>query len=106
MEEIRAARKSDKYKHLSERDRYLLEGYLGSGLSVKEISQKLNSHISTIYREIKRGQVKRINTDLEEYWAYRANAAQYSYETKVIKRSHALKIEKYKGLARITSKRR
>jgi len=92
-------RKNGKHKHLGERDRYLLEGYLASGLSVKEISRKLNSHISTIYREIKRGQVKRINTELEEYLAYRANVAQYSYETKVTKRRHSLKIEKYKELA-------
>lgn len=99
MEQINGANKNGKYKHLSERDRYLLEGYLASGLSVKEIALKLNSHISTVYREIKRGQVKRINTDLEEYWAYRANAAQYSYETKVTKRRHTLKIEKYKELA-------
>lgn len=35
-------RKSGKHKHLSERDRYLLEGYIESGLSVKEIAQKLN----------------------------------------------------------------
>jgi len=99
MENISSARKAGKHKHLSERDRYLLEGYLASGLSVKEIAAKLNSHISTIYREIRRGQVKRINTELEEYWAYRANAAQYAYETKVTKRRHSLKIEKYKELA-------
>lgn len=99
MERRGCTRKSGKYKHLGERDRYLLEGYLGSGLNPGEIAKKLNSHISTVYREIKRGQVKRINTELEEYWAYRANAAQYSYETKVTKRAHALKIEKYKELA-------
>jgi IS30 family transposase len=52
MEQITSARKSGKHKHLSERDRYLLEGYLGSGLSVRDIAAKLNSHISTIYREI------------------------------------------------------
>ena len=99
MEHISGAKKSGKYKQLGERDRYLLEGYLASGLSVKRIAQKLNSHISTIYREIKRGEVKRINTELEEYWAYRANAAQHNYETKVTKRRHSLKIEKYKELA-------
>jgi IS30 family transposase len=99
MERISSASKIGKHKHISERDRYLLEGYLGSGLSVREISQKLNSHISTIYREVKRGQVKRISSELEEYWVYRANAAQYSYETKVTKRRHSLKIEKYKELA-------
>lgn len=74
MEQANRANKGGKYKHLSERDRYLLEGCLASGLGVKEIASKLNIHISTVYREIKRGQVKRINTELEEYWAYRASA--------------------------------
>jgi IS30 family transposase len=91
--------------HLSERDRYLLEGYLESRLSVREIAQKLKSHISTIYREIKRGRVKRINSQLEEYWAYRANAAQCSYAEKVTKRRHLLKIEKHKELANYIQKK-
>jgi IS30 family transposase len=64
MERISGAGKSGKYKHLSQRDRYLLEGYLASSLSIREIAERLNSHISTIYREIKRGQVKRINSEL------------------------------------------
>ncbi len=99
MKQRSCIRKSSRYKHLTERDRYLLEGCLESGLGPKQIAQKLNSHVSTIYREIKRGQVKRINSQLEEYWAYRANAAQYNYEEKVTKRRHSLKIERYKELA-------
>lgn len=99
MEQINYTAKSGKYKHLTERDRYRLEGCLESGITVKVIAQKLNSHISTVYREIKRGQVKRIKTDLTEYWAYRANAAHSDYERKVTNRKHPLKIEKYKDLA-------
>jgi IS30 family transposase len=99
MEQINYTAKSSKYKHLTERDRYRLEGYLESGLPVKKIAQKLNSHISTVYREITRGQVKRINSDLTEYWAYRANTAHNDYERKVTNRAHSLKIEKYKELA-------
>ena len=99
MEQISGKRKGGKYKHLSERDRYLMEGYLESGLRVKEIAQRLHSHIATVYREIKRGQVKRINTELEEYWAYRANAAHNDYKRKVTKRKHSLKIEKNEALA-------
>lgn len=99
MEQINYTAKPGKYKHLSERDRYRLEGYLESGLTVKAIAEKLNSHISTIYREIKRGQVKRINSDLTEYWAYRANTAHSDYEEKATNRKHPLKIEKYKELA-------
>ena len=98
MEHINCSTKRDKYKHLSERERYRLEGYLESRMSVGMIAAKLNSHISTVYREIKRGQVKRISTELTEYYAYRANAAHNDYERKVTKRKHALKIEKHKEL--------
>jgi len=98
MEQINCTTKRTKYKHLTERDRYRLEGYLETGLSVKQVAGKLNSHISTIYREINRGQVKRIRSDLTEYWAYRAHTAHSDYETKVTHRAHSLKIEKYKLL--------
>ncbi len=99
MEQINYTAKGAKYKHLTERDRYRLEGYLETGLPVKKIAQKLNSHLSTVYREINRGQVKRIHSDLTEYWTYRANTAHNDYETKVTNRRHPLKIEKYKELA-------
>jgi len=100
MEQLNCSTKGGKYKHLSERDRYRLEGYRESGLSIKLIAEKLNSHISTVYREIKRGQVKRIrSSDLGEYWAYRAYAAHSDYASKVTKRRHALKIERYLELA-------
>jgi len=99
MEQIDYTAKSGKYKHLTERDRYRLEGYLETGLPVKRIAQKLNSHLSTVYREIKRGQVNRIKSDLTEYQAYRANTAHADYEKKVTNRAHSLKIEKYKDLA-------
>jgi len=99
MEQIDYTAKSGKYKHLTERDRYRLEGYLETGLTVKRVAQKLNSHISTVYREIKRGQVKRIKSDLTEYQVYRANTAHSDYERKVTNRAHSLKIEKYKEAA-------
>lgn len=99
MERFNCSTKQAKYKHLTERDRYRLEGYLESGLSVKQIAEKLNSHISTLYREIKRGQVKRINSHLVEYYAYRANTAHSDYEKKVTNRRHSLKIEQYAKLA-------
>ena len=99
MEQVNYTTGGGKYKHLNERDRYRLEGYLESGLNPKEISQKLHCHISTVYREIKRGEVKRIHSELTEYWAYRANTAHADYERKVTNRAHSLKIEKYKDMA-------
>ena len=99
MEQINYTAKSAKYKHLTERDRYRLEGYLEAGLSVRQIAVKLNSHLSTIYREITRGRVTKIKSDLTEYQVYRANTAHADYEAKVTNRAHPLKIEKHKELA-------
>jgi len=99
MRQLDCTTKRGKYKHLTERDRYRLEGYLESGLNPKQISQKLHCHISTIYREIKRGEVTRISSELTEYKAYRANTAHSDYEEKVTNRAHSLKIEKYSELA-------
>jgi len=99
MERFNCSTKQVKYKHLTERDRYRLEGYLEAGVSVKTIADKLNSHISTVYREIKRGQVKRIDTHLKEYSIYRANTACDDYRKKVTNRKHSLKIEKYSWLS-------
>lgn len=99
MERFNCSTKRGKYKHLTERDRYRLEGYLESGLNVKRIAEKFERHVSTIYREIKRGQVKRLDTHLREYRAYRANSAHNDYKRKVTNRKHSLKIEKYMELA-------
>lgn len=43
------------FKHLTKTKRLQLESLLKAKLSVKEISKQLGVHISTIYREIKRG---------------------------------------------------
>lgn len=87
-----------KYKHITERERYKIEGYLESRLRAKEISLKLGIHISTVYREIKRGTVVRIKTDLRKHKVYRANAAQRDYESRVSNRERSLKIGKDRKL--------
>lgn len=87
-----------KYKHITEKERYKIEGYLESKLKAKEIAVKLDMHISTVYREIKRGTVIRIKTDLRKHRVYRANVAQGNYESKVSNRERSLKIGKDREL--------
>lgn len=83
-----------RYKHFNEQERYRLEGYLGGMITVPEIAEKLNKHKSTVYREIRRGLVKKIGRGLEEREEYRANVAQRDYERRVANRERSLKIGK------------
>jgi len=105
MEQLDCTTKREKYKHFTERQRYKLEGYLESKLSVKEIAIRLNSHPATIYREIKRGSILRLKSNLTEYVIYRANAAQRDYESKVTNRKRSLKITKDRALEEYIRKR-
>lgn len=98
MEQKNCIIKKGKYKHLNERERYKLEGYIEARLAVKEIAIKLDKHISTIYREIKRGTVVKLGYQLDEYSVYRANVAQRDYDNKVAHRERSLKIGKDKKL--------
>ena len=61
-------KKEKKFHHLSETDRTIIEKFLKRKIPVREIADELGVHISTVYREIKRGQVLQRNSDLtEEY---------------------------------------
>ena len=51
------APRSKKYVHLTERDRYKLEGLLAGKKDVEEISKIMRRDPSTIYREIIRGTI-------------------------------------------------
>ena len=51
------------YKTLSWNDRLQIEAWRKVGVSPKKISEELHVHISTIYRELKRGQYEHLNSD-------------------------------------------
>ena len=90
--------KRKKYVHLSERERYKIEGLLEGKKDVEEISIILRRDRSTIYREIKRGTVRRRQYDYSERDQYRANAAQADYEKQGQNKERSLKIGKDKEL--------
>ena len=72
--------KSKKYVHLTERERYKIEGFLESKMSVDKIAVLLGRDRSTIYHEKKRGTVRRFGHDFIEREAYRANVGQADYK--------------------------
>ncbi len=77
------SRTGSKYKHFTERERYKLEALVEKRHKIIEISKVLNKNRVTVYREIKRGKVKLINSELIEVEKYRADVAQFDYEAKV-----------------------
>lgn len=51
------------FKHLTNTDRKRIERWQRQGMKPREIADKLRVHISTIYRELKRGEYERLNGD-------------------------------------------
>ena len=90
--------KPKKYVHLTERERYKIEGLLEGKKTVCEIAGILRRDSATIYREIARGTVKRLQYDLREKAMYRANVAQADYEKQGRNKERSLKIGKDKAL--------
>ena len=52
-----------RFKHLTKTDRLRMEQQLKDGKEPKEIAESLGVHVSTIYREKKRGQYEHRNSD-------------------------------------------
>ncbi len=98
MERKNCSIKSKKYVHLTERERFKIEGLLEGKKKVSEIAVILGRDESTIYREINRGTVKRVQYDLREKETYRANVGQADYEKQGRNKERSLKIGKDKDL--------
>lgn len=87
-----------KYKHFTETERYKLEALIDSRVPLREIRQVLKKDRATIYRELKRGEIKLLNSDLSESRKYRADVAHRDYKQKVSGRERSLKIGKDREL--------
>jgi transposase, IS30 family len=98
MERNNSTTESKKYTHLSEKDRYKIEALLETKKTVREIAFVLGRDHSTIYREVRRGTIKRIQTYLTEKKKYRANVAQAGYVKRCRNRERTLKIGKDRRL--------
>ena len=105
MELMNCSTKCRKYKHLNESERYKIEGFLQSKKSIKEIAEILKRNRSTIYREISRGKISRIQYDLSEKVQYRANVGQKKYKESGRNKERSLKIGKDQRLERYIRKK-
>lgn len=80
------------YRQLNWEDRVRLEALLLGGISKKEIAGILHCHISTVYREIKKGSYEHRNSDYTTEVRYSPEIAQQKYELGLQNRGADLKI--------------
>lgn len=98
MEQTNCSIKRKKYVHLTERDRFKIEGLLEVKKDADEIAILLRRDRSTIYREIRRGTSSRLCYNLSRKEVYRANVAQADYDKQGQNKERSLKIGKDKDL--------
>lgn len=88
------------FKHLSKNDRLRIERWTRQGLKPPEIADKLRVHVSTIYRELHRGEYERLNGDTWEMeTAYSPDIAEERYQANLREKGPDLKIGKDHELA-------
>jgi len=87
-----------RYAHLKESERNKIEVLLADRKKVVEIAKLLRRNKATIYREIGRGAVARLQYDLSEKITYRAHVGQAEYEKRGRNKERSLKIGRDKVL--------
>lgn len=88
------------FKHLSRNDRLRIEKWQRMGMKPREIAEKLRVHISTVYRELKRGEYERLDGGTwEMVTAYSPDIAEARYQEHLREKGPDLKIGKDHELA-------
>lgn len=80
------------YKHLTFTDRLKIEAWERVGTSKQIMADELGVHISTIYRELKRGRYERLKTDLTTEDRYSPDIAEQRYQANLKAKGAGLKI--------------
>ncbi len=87
------------FSHVTRSDRITIEAMLKAGSSRQEIADKIGVHVSTIYREEKRGRYIHTNSDLTEEERYSPDIADEKYRENLKAKGPDLKIGKDHKLA-------
>lgn len=83
------------FKHLTKNDRLRIEKWQRRGLKPPQIAEKLRVHVSTIYRELKRGEYERLDgATWEMVTAYSPDIAEARYQEHLREKGPDLKIGK------------
>jgi len=76
MEQEKGNTASRKGKYLNRNERILIEGFLKAGMNKSDVARQLGRDRRTIEREVVRGQVEHLNSDLTTKMIYNADRAQ------------------------------
>ena len=87
------------YRHLTWRERLQIETRLKDGWKPQRIADEIGRHVSTIYREIKRGRGVQRTSELIDYECYIPDIAQNRYEENFPNKGPGWKIAKDPKLA-------
>lgn len=93
MEQRKGNTPSRKGKHLNRNERILIEGFLRAGMAESEIARLLDRDRRTIGREIERGFVEHLNSDLTTRMAYNADRAQDVYNLNATAKGPVVKLK-------------
>ena len=88
-----------KFKQLTHDDRLAIEALVKAGHSKREIADIVEVHISTIYRELKRGRCTTKTTDLIMVEVYSPEIAEQRYQNHLREKGPGLKIGNDRKLA-------
>lgn len=86
--------KMKSFHHITWADRLRIEALLKAKTSKKEIADILGVHISTIYREIKRGRFEHLNADWTTEERYSPDIADQKYRQHLRAKGQGIKISK------------
>jgi IS30 family transposase len=92
MSQYNNTAESRKNKHLTIKERYTIEILLKEGLKPIEIAKRLGRHKRTIEREIAKGTIRLLNSDLTYRKEYCADVGQRVYEENSQNKGPGLKI--------------
>lgn len=76
---MKKAKAEPKFKHMSFTDRIRLEEKIKAGKTKQEAADELGFHVSTIYRELKRGTYEHLNSDYTTEIRYSPDIADANY---------------------------
>jgi IS30 family transposase len=93
MERKKGNTPSRKGKHLNRNERILIEGFLRAGMEEPEIACQLDRDRRTIGREVERGQVEHLNSELTTKRVYNADRAQDVHDENATAKGPSVKLK-------------